>query len=268
MTTTAELVEIPQAAQAARIAEQTYELAQAYTVDSPEMYALAGEELRDIATKAKQLEETRLSLTRPIDESKRRIMDLFRGPLDRLKEAEGLLRQSMLTWKRAEDERIRKAQEEAERKAREEAQRLEAERRAAEEKERAARAEAEAAMKAGDEAAFAAAAQAAEAAAAAREEAEEVAELAAVAPPVNLPAMSAPKATGVSSRATWKAEVVSLAELVKGAAAGLERGDDTLLAYLQADTKALGQVAKALKAQARIPGVRVYAEESLAVRRR
>lgn len=238
---------LPEAEQAATIANEAFEIAQAYTIDSPEMYEAAGAELRDIAGKAKKLEETRLSLTRPLDESKKRIMDLFRGPLDRLKAAEELLRKAMLTFQAAEQEKARKQQEEAERRAREE--REAAERAAAEAAARAAELAA-----AGDE-------EAAAQAAAEAEEAAEVAALAEVAPPP-APVLATPKAAGVSTRQTWKAEVVDKLELIKAAAA-----DPSLAVYLIPDEKAIGGVARSLKAETRIPGVRVYAEDGLAVRR-
>mgnify|MGYP006354609159 CR=1 FL=1 len=268
MSTETQIVEVPQAQQAARIAEDTYQVALAYTVDSPEMYALATDELRNIATRKAQLNETRLSLTRPLDESKKRIMDLFRAPLEKLDEADRVLRGAALEWKRAEDARIAAERAEAERQAREERERIEAERRAAEEAERQARAAADAAMAAGNTEAMTAALVQAEQAADAREQAEEKAELAEVAPAPAALVQTTAKAAGVSGRVNWKAEVVDLAALVTGAAEALARGDDSLLAHLLPNTTSLGQVAKALKGAARIPGVRVYAEESLAVRRR
>jgi len=255
------------AAAATQLAENTYQLALAYTVDSPEMYALATEELRAIATRKAELTEKRMSLTRPLDAVKAGIMDLFRGPLARLEEADQLLRGAALDWKRAEDEKARKAQAEAEAVERARLAEIERQRREAEDAERKAREVAQAALAKGDTAAFTLAAKLADERAAEREEAEEAQQLAEVAP-VHVPAVAAPKAAGVAGRVTWKAEVVDLAELVKSAAEALARGDDTLLGYLQADTSALGQVAKALKAKARVPGVRFYAEESLAVRRR
>lgn len=268
-----ELAQVPTiatttAAELGRQAADMLEVARAYTVDSAEMYALAGEELRTIATRRAQLEEKRLAITRPMDAAKRAVMDLFRQPLAVLDEAESCLRRAMIEWKRAEDARLEAERREAERRAEAERQRLEAERREAEEREREARAAAQAALAAGDQEAFAKAAKAAEAAAAQREEVEEAAELAEVAPPAAALVTAAPKAAGVATRQTWKAEVVSLADLVKGAAEALARGDDTLLAYLQPNTTALGQVARSLKDRTRIPGVRVYAEDTLAVRRR
>lgn len=269
-------------AQATRIAADAHELALAIKIDSPETLNIASTELRSIAERRKQMEELRLSLTRPLDESKRRIMDLFRVPTDRLLEAEGLLRKEVGDYQRQERERIERERQAAEARARAESERLERERRAAEAEERRIRAEQERIERerqeqiereraAGNEAAAReaeaqaqreaeAAAQAAAEARARAEQAQAAIEEADVAPVTAL--QIAPKAEGISTRQTWKAEVTSLDELIVAAAKDVQ-----LRAFLCADTKALGQAAKALKGQARIPGVRVYAEEGIAVRR-
>lgn len=253
---------VPEAAQAVRIADETLAIAKEYSIDSQPMYEAAGEELRDIATKIKKLEETRLSLTRPLDESKRRIMDLFRGPLTTLEQAQGLLKSGMATFHAAEQDRIRREREAAEAAARAERERLAREQ--AEAQAAAARAaeEAAAAAAAGDHEAAAAAEAAAAEAAEAAEAAQAEAELAEIAPPPAVLA-EAPKAAGISARKNWKADVTDLAALVKAAAAA-----PSLLVYLQANTVTINQVAKALKAECRIPGVRVYAEDIIAARGR
>lgn len=255
----------PEAAKALQIAESAYATALAVEIDSPEMFQTAGAELQAIKSRAKQIEELRLSLTRPLDESKRRIMDLFRQPLARLDEAEQLIRRGMLTFQQEERRKQEEARRAAEEAARAERERLAAEQREREEAARKAREEAEAAARAGDEAAAAAAREAAQHAAQEAEEAQAQVELAEVAP-IALAIVEAPKAAGISTRQNWKAEVTDLQALVLAAAERAKAGDTTLLGYLQPDTKALGQVAKALKSKARIPGVRVYAEEGLAVR--
>jgi hypothetical protein len=251
-----ELAALPQrAATAAHDAELAANsallVAQAFTIDSPEVYAAAGEELREIAGRMKRLEDARLSITRPMDAAKKAVMDLFAKPLDTLQQADKVLRGSMLTWKRAEDERIARERAAAEAAARAERERIERERREAEERAAALAAQ-------GD-------AEAAAQAAAEADAAADAAALAEVAPPLVVEARTA--AVGISGRKVWKAEVVDFAALVKAAAAALERGDATLLAYLEANTTALNGVAKAMKDAARIPGVRVYADETLAVRR-
>lgn len=266
-TLTGELVELPQAAAANKEANALLDVAKAYTIDSPEMYELATDELRNIATAKARMTETRLSITRPMDAAKARVMDLFRAPLERLEEADRVLRGAALDWKRAEDARIAKERAEAERQERERLAELARQQREAEAAERKAREEADKAMAAGDTQAMTAALVAAEEASSQREAAEDAVELAEVAPVAAM--VAAPvKAAGISGRVTWKAEVVDLGALVTAAANALAKGDDSLLAHLLPNTTSLGQVAKALKDKARIPGVRVYGEESLAVRRR
>lgn len=256
----------PELSKATQIAEQAYAVAVEVQIDSTEMYELAGSELRTIATRKKQIEDLRFSITRPMDEAKKRVMDLFRVPLERLEDAEKLVRGGMVTFQRAERDKAEQARREAEEAARIERERLAAEQRAAEESARQAREAAEAAAKAGDAEAAALAAEEAARAEAEAEHAQFTAELAEIAP-VTLPAVEQPKAAGISTRQTWKAEVADFAALVIAAGEAAKNGDTTLLGYLEPNASALGQVAKALKGQARIPGVRVYPVDGLTVRR-
>ena len=254
--------QLPEVATASQIAQASYDVALAVQIDSPEMLAIASDELREITGKRKQIEEMRLSLTRPLDESKKRIMDLFRAPTERLEQAEKLLRKGVLTYQQAEREKVEKARREAEAKLA--AERAEAER-AQREAERAEREAREAALHAATVEEHVAAVEATHQAAAAREEAAEKLELAEVAP---MPVIAAaPKADGVSTRQTWKAQVTDFRALVLGAAERAQRGDETLLAFLTTDTTALAGAARSMRNKLSVPGVRVYAEESLAVRR-
>lgn len=288
-------------ASATRAANEAAELAASIVVDSPEMYELAASEVQAIAGRRRRIEELRLSITRPMDEAKRRVMEMFKAPLDKLEQAESAIRRGMLGFKQAEDARIAREKAEAERIAREEREAAEAARRAAEAEAAAARraveeaerkaqeqveasrraaeeallsgnaAEAEEAARKAEEAARAAAAEReeaaarAESAAAAAQEADMAASMAEVAPPP-VAITTATKASGISSRQNWKAEVLSLRELVIAAGKAAEAGDETLLGYLEANTKALGGTARALKGAARVPGVRFYADTALAVR--
>lgn len=68
-------------------------------------------ELRWTKTKAKELTEKRLSLTRPLDDSKKAIMALFAEPLEKLEALEVQLKASILTYEAAQAER--RAQEQA-----------------------------------------------------------------------------------------------------------------------------------------------------------
>ena len=256
------LDQTPEVTTASQLAQSSYEIALAIQIDSPQMLAIASDELREIASRRKQIEEARLSLTRPLDESKRRIMDLFRAPTERLEQAEALLRKGVLTYQQAERAKADQARRDAEAKLA--AERAQAEQ-AAREAERAEREAQAAARNAATEAERNAALEAAAAAASAREEAQAQIELAEVAP---MPVVAeAPKAEGIGTRQTWKAEVINLRELVMAAANRAQRGDDTWLAFLTPDTKALAGAARAMRNKLNVPGVRVYAVESLSVRR-
>lgn len=257
----------PEVVKATGIAEQSYELALAVKVDCQEMYAVAGDELRSIVTKRKAIEELRLSLTRPIDLAKARIMDLFRAPTDRLAKAEQLLRGEMTRYQAEERAKAEAARREAEAKAA--AERAEQERiaREASEAQRKAAALAEASRIAGD---LEAAKVLQEAVAVQREIAEaarEQVELADIAPPTMIATIQ-PKAAGVATRKNWKHELTDFKALVLAAAKRAEAGDDFLLGFLLPNDKALGTAAKSMQAKLSIPGVRVYAEEGLSVRRK
>ena len=274
-------------------ADAIVERARAIVVTSPAEYEFAGEELRDIKTRLRRLEELRTSITRPINDSLRKINEFFAGPKTRLEEAERAYKRGMVEYdQRLERERReaqRKAEEEAaaerrrteaaaaeaRRKAQEEADRLAREaaaKRAAEEKARREAAEAEAAgNRAAAEAARIEAERAAREAAKldqraeakvekaeARAEALELQAAAVVAEVVDMPVA---KAAGVSGRENWRAEVTDLKALVAAVAAG-----QAPLSLLQPNDKVIGQQARSLKAEFVVPGVRVWCERGLAAR--
>lgn len=247
---------------ARQLAADSHSAALAIEIDSPEMLAIAIDELREITARRKRVEEERLRFTRPLDSLKSQWIDRFKPYLESLEQDEQLLRKGVLDYQQAEREKADKLRREAEAKQAAERAAAEAARREAERAERDAR---EAAQRASNEAEREAAAQAAAAAALAREAAAEKVELAELAP---MPVIAAsPKADGVSTRQTWKAEVTDLRALVLAAAERAQRGDDTLLAFLTPDTKALAGAARSMRNKLNVPGVRVYAEESLSVRR-
>ena len=170
----------PRALALASEAESTLTLAKEYVIDGPEMYGLAADELKSIKAKAKDLDEMRKSMTRPLDDAKKRIMDFFNKPLSFLTEAESLIKRSMLTYDR-EQERKRQEEEARLRElARQEQERL---RKEAEEKAAALIAEGKA---------------------------EEAAEIKQDVPVVPLPTVRTeqPKVAGISRRQVWKARVI------------------------------------------------------------
>lgn len=220
---------------ATSIATSTQEVVEAYKeIDSPEVYAAAGDELRSIAAKIKRLDSMRLEITRPMDLAKKKVMELFGEPMSRLEKSDKDLRAAMLTFQSAE----RKRADEEKRKAEAASK---AEQRALEEKIATAPTEAE------------------------REEATVQLEIAQVAPPAQAVTV-APKAAGVSVRENWKHEVLSPTDLICAAVDEFRAGRTMLMAYVEPNDKVLGQAARSLKGAARIPGVRIYNTEALAVR--
>lgn len=245
----------PEVIQAGQLAEQSYEIALAVQIDCPEMLDVASDELRNIVTRKKQMEELRMSITRPMDAAKQRVMDLFRAPTDRLGQAESLLRDEITRYQRELREREEAARREAE-------ARLAAERAEAEKREREAMEAAAVAQAAGDTEAAVEAAMAAEEA----REQREIAEFAP--PPAAAIALASPKPAGISGRKNWKHDVVDFKALVLAAAERAKAGDDFLLGFLLPNDKAIAASAKSMQKQLTVPGVRVYVEESLAVRRK
>lgn len=219
-----------------REAKAILEVAQAYVIDSPEMATAAAEELGSIKAKQKKLDEVRLSMTRPLDEAKKRIMDLFRGPQDLLAKAETTIKAAIGTYQAEERRKAEEARRAAEEAARQERERLEAERKAAEEAAKAAAA-------AGDEEA-AAAAQAQAVVLAAEAEVVEHLAPAVVEQPTKL--------AGIATRQDWDFEIVDEAAIPRE--------------FLVVDEKKVRAYVKAMKSDAKIPGVRVFAKEVIAAR--
>ncbi|KKN68340.1 hypothetical protein LCGC14_0452160 [marine sediment metagenome] len=83
--------------------------------------------VKEAKTRFKEIDEKRKSMTAPLDETKRIIMDFFRPVLDQLKTTELRIKSGMADFHRAEIERERRESE----KARLEAERIEAKRQAA-----------------------------------------------------------------------------------------------------------------------------------------
>lgn len=211
----------PEAEHHVSAAALTIEEASALVIQSNEDYELAGEFVRRIARLKKELNETRRSMTRPLDESKKRIMDLFRRPEQQLDEANTAASRKMLAWKQEQDRARREAEAAAAEAARKERERLEK--------------QAAAAAKRGQQEKAAALSAAADSMPAA--------------PVVHIPEATA---AGVSTRQVWKYEIVDKAALPRE--------------FMTPDEKAIGAVVRARQGDTNIPGVRVYAEETLVKR--
>lgn len=229
-----------------------------FVIDSHTMFELASDDLKQIKTLQKEVEEKRTSITGPLNQAVKAVNDLFRSPKDYLDKAEATLKRAMVTWT-SEQERIA-----AEARAKAEAQaRAERERLAAIEREQA-----EAARKAQEEAQAAAAAGDKEAAALAMAKVQDAQQQAAVAAvTANVvtiaPAAEAPaKVSGISGRMTFSADVANLMELVKAVAEG-----KAPIEAIQADMKFLNAQARAFKNPGQLyPGVITMVERSISAR--
>lgn len=217
---------------AATLSRQTKMLV--YSADSIAILSLgdyeeAGEELREVKKKHKELDTLRKSITKPMDEAKGGVMALFRAPLDFLEKAENILKGKMIAYAN-EQKKIQAAEEARARKA----QRIEQER---------LEKEAMEAAKQGD----------IEQAAMLEAEAEMVPVSAAVAP--------IPTATGTSARQTWTAEVYDVDALMRAVLAG----DVTPEVFLL-NRPMLNGWARSMKTELKVPGVRAKPVDGLAAR--
>lgn len=111
---------------------------QGLKIASSEQYAQAADYIKLAQVKIKKLNDTRLEMTRPLDQSKKRIMDEFNLILDPLNAFVDSLKREMTTYHQAEQKRLAE-----ERRKEEERLRKEAAERAKREAEEKAKAEAE-----------------------------------------------------------------------------------------------------------------------------
>lgn len=199
----------------------------AYTTNiaiaTPEQLDEANSHLLAIKGKIKELDDLRRTLTRPIDEGKKRIMDLFRVPLDKLDQAKGVLTRAIMAYTDEQEKKRRELQEklqrEAEEKARKEQERLNARADKWAEKGNEAKAES------------------------LREQADEVV-------PEAVPVvLTMPTPKGLSYRDNWKAVVVDVNMVPRE--------------YMIPDQKALDKVMQATKGSIKIPGIKAVNEKVL-----
>ncbi|HEY2605095.1 MAG TPA: hypothetical protein VGJ10_03625 [Paraburkholderia sp.] len=238
--------------------------AKAYQIDSADMRDLAARELTKIKTLQKDVDTKRKNITQPIDAAKKAVMDLFRAPLEYLDQAEVILKGSIQTFDRAEEQKRIAEQARLEEAARAERARLAQEAAA---REAAAREEADKIQRAADEAAAAGKAEdaarlASEAQSRVEQGAAEVATLQQTATLVTAPMTAAPRVTaGVSTRKVWKAEISDKIALIRYVAEHPEYVD-----LLEANMPAVNKIALALKANCPLAGVRVFEDSVIAAR--
>lgn len=200
--------------------------AQSLVVSTREDYEIGQVYMSRLKNRVKMMTDERMAQTRPLDESKKRIIDFFRPHLEKLEAAINHLGSGMVKWTEEQEarrkEKERRLQEEARKRAEEEAlrQALEAE-------------------------------QAGE-----KEEAEAILQEPVYVPPVKV-ASQIPKSKDSHIRETWSAELISLADLVKG----INEGKAPLMA-VKADMTFLNEQARAYKQSLTISGVRSISKKT------
>lgn len=257
-------------------------------------YQLAGHELQEVKARHDRIEAERVKLKQPVLDAGRAIDAFFKNALEPLREAETILKQTMLTYSEAQEriaeearlkaeEGARQARLAAERKAREEREKAAAE--AQRQREEAARRQREAdeaervareARERGDREAASAADRQRKVAEEAQRKAEgnaqkaeekgdakAAAALADAAQIAALPVVTveAPSAKGVSVRSKWKHKMLDFKKLVDAVSAG-----KVPLATLLPDEKVLDRAATSLKGEMKqfYPGVEAVEEKGLA----
>lgn len=210
-------------------------IAETFEITSSDIALNAGDSLKKIKFLAKELEQKRTAITKPINQALREINALFKPAKDWLSQAERLMKTKLLSYQ-AEQERIaQEAQRKIDEEARKERMRLE----------KAAALAAQAGMD--------------DRAEELREEVEAQVEEAQTAPAVQ---SAAPKIEGVVTRKTWKADVTDKSLFIQHVAS--KRPD--LIALIQINQSALNAQARSLKGSLDLPGIRVYEEKNIAAR--
>ena len=226
----AEVIELsPEASALAEQAELMMTQATEYSIATAEDYELGAEELKHIKAKGKELDEQRRSMTRPLDETKKKIMDLFRQPLSFCEKAEKSIKAAMIGYQN-EQKRIQREEEDRQRAvAEKERKRLERQAKNAE--------------KRGDE----------EKAEEIRDRADEV--LTPIVP------IQTPAVKGISTRTTWSAEVVDKGALIQAVVSGK-------VSHLALDPnmKFLNGQARSMEKELDYPGVKAVPTEGIASR--
>ena len=211
--------------------EDMLEYVRNWEIITADQAVAAGGDLRALKALAAEVKETRLAITRPLNDALKEVNALFKPAQDWLRQAEGLLKGKILEFQNEQERVARELQEEADAKARKERERLERKARLAEVVRRPEKAEE------------------------LREEAKTK-----VAPAVR---SAAPKIAGIARRETWKAKVVdplALAEHI------VEKRPDLLLVLFRIDQSSLNRLARELKDKLDLPGVEVKKEAIIAAR--
>lgn len=221
--TTAEVVIENEAQQLVDRAEIIAKDFDGYKIVNNSNYEFAGEHLKKIKALYQEVDEKRKSMTKPLDEAKKRIMDFFKVPLDKLTRVESNIKNAMLSFQREQEEIRRK----------EEARVQELARKEEEKRKKALEEKAKKAEEKGD----------AEKAEALRQQKEEVFV------PTPVVESQVTKVAGISTKKVWRFRILD--------AAKIERQ------WLVPDEKAIQAFITATKGTRPIPGIEIYTEDIL-----
>lgn len=210
----------PEVQKSTETALTVIDVAKGIVISTTHEYQFAQTVMGDIKKRIKELEEVRFGQTRPIDEAKKKILDFFRPPLQKLNDAKDHLNQIMV-----------KFVDDQERKRREEERKLqEAARKRAEEDALQAALEAEAAGE--------------------KEEAEEILETPVYVPPIKV-VSEIPKSKESHLREIWDCDAFDLNLTVKAIAEG-----KAPIESVQYNITFLNAQARAYKSALNIPGTK------------
>jgi hypothetical protein len=121
---------LPSADSLATEAQQTTATVVGITISSDTGLQLVIDDLKAIKTRRDALEARRMTITRPLDQAKQAVMDLFRRPLEAMDMAISAGKQACVAYTRERDRRLAQEQAEREHAAKAERDRLVAEARA------------------------------------------------------------------------------------------------------------------------------------------
>lgn len=230
----------------------------AVTIDCSMMYELAGVELVDLQAALKKLNDSRFSITRPMDAAKTAVMNLFRSPVEMVELKIKALKAAMLTYEAEQKRKAAIKQQLLDRIANDQRIQLAAEAsRQAEE----ARKQSELAvtlMGAGDTAGVAAALTAAEAA---QEMSCALQQTTAVVSAATA-ATNVPTVEGITTADVWKARVLDLPALLRFIA-----DNPAYHEWIEIKMTGLNDMAKAQRDALRVPGVEAFEESRIAASR-
>jgi hypothetical protein len=205
--------------------------ARAYVISTVDQYTGAASQLKEIKAKAKELEEKRTGIVKPMNEAVKRVNEFFKAPLQFLTDAEAAIKKSMITYDNEQARLLREQQAKLQEEARKEQVRI---------------------------------AELAEKTAAQCEEKGDTWSAAEIRESV--PVVSAPiladnkvKVAGISTRTTWSGEVTDKMALIKAVAEG-----NAPATLLEVNMPALNQMARALKGEMIYPGTKAVATQNIA----